>query len=466
MRWLLPDSYKRPDGSVRQDWRAYIVALVAVDAAAAVGALAFSYFLRFGTARDAFAPSSVSLERYVVLAAVVLVAWLVIVRTLQLYEREVLLADTDEYARVIHASTLVLVGVVLVDFVLESDVVSRAWLFFFWTSLASFAGLARFVARRGAYIARRWGAFRSRVVIVGADNRAIELAEHLHGTEFEVLGFLDDFRPTGASVGKNGWRVLGSATEFDRVEALNLDEVVVVPSAISWESRQPIMSLPFQRRFEVRLLATREGTLTSDVKVSHRAHVPVYAVEPAQLTGLHACIKRSFDIAGAAALLAAVGPFAAVRLAGSAARGQPLLERHRILGSADEPFTVYALTGGGNRVIAKLPAAINVLRGQMSIIGPAPVAAGQEPGSPELRLVRPGLTSVAWADEGQLDRESLLAIQLEYVRNYSVWRDLQVMWHRVLSARPGSPGRTVEGGNIWTLPDYSEEQLEREPRHA
>lgn len=463
MRWLLSEGYRRPDGSVRQDWRAYILALVLVDAAAAVGALALSYYVRFAVARDAFAPSSVSLDRYIALGAVVLVAWLVTIRALGLYEREQLLAGTDEYARVVQASTLVLVGVVLADFVVESNVVSRAWLFLFWADLAALAGLARFVMRRVAFVARRWGAFRSRVVIVGADDRAVELAHHLEGPEFEVLGFLDDFRPAGAQLGGNGWRVLGSASQLDRLDQLDVDEIIVAPLAISWESRQAIIHSPERRRFDVCLLATREGTLTTGVRVSHRVHVPVYAFEPARLVGWEAGMKRSFDIAVALVLLGIAGPLAALRVVTCLVRRQPPLEPHRILGRNGDPITVHSLSGNGNRVLSKLPAAINVLRGQMSIVGPPPVEEGQEVSSPELRLMRPGLTSVVPADRGPLDHESALSIQLDYVRNYSIWRDLQVAWHRVVSARPGGGGKRANGTTLWGLMEGSVEQLKQEP---
>ncbi len=466
MHWLLPDSYKRPDGSVRQDWRAYIVALVAVDAAAAVGALTLAYLVRFGPARDAFASSTVSVDRYALLAAVVLVAWLAATRFLGLYERDLLLGGTDEYARVVQASTLVLVGVVMVDFVIESNVISRGWLGLFWVSLVGLTGLARFVARRLAYAARRWGLFHSRVIIVGADKRAVELARHLESSAFEVLGFLDDYRSLGSPVGGNGWRVLGSASQLDRLNRLGVDEIVVVLSAISWESRQAVIEFPERRRFDIRVLASREGALTAGVKVSHRAHVPVYVIEAARITGLEAGIKRSFDVAVALALLVVAGPFAAIRLVTRAIRRRPLFERHQILRRDATPFTVYSLAGGGSRVISKLPAAINVLRGQMSIVGPAPIEGGPEARPPELRLMRPGLTPIVRVEEGPADRESLLSIQLDYVRRYSIWRDLQVVWHRVASARPGIRSKLFEGSTFWALPDYSEEQLEQEPTRA
>ena len=443
MHWLLPNSFLRPDGSVRRDWRAYILALVLVDAAAAVGALALSFYVRIDAVSDVFRPADVSLARYVLLAALVLVAWLAATRSLGLYERDLLLGGTDEYARVVQATTLVLVGAVLVDFVVESNVISRGWLGLFWVSLVGLTGWARFVARRLAYAARRWGLFHSRVIIVGADERAVELARHLESSAFEVLGFLDDYRSLGSPLGGNGWRVLGSASQLNRLNRLGVDEIVVVPSAISWESRQAVIEFPERRRFDIRVLASREGALTAGVKVSHRAHVPVYAIEAARITGLEAGMKRSFDVVVALVLLVIVGPFAALRLVAGTIRRRPLFERHQVLGRDATPITVYSLAGEGSRVVSKLPAVVNVLRGQMSIVGPLPVEEGQEAESAELRLVRPGLTSVVPADQKHLDRESVLTIQLDYVRSYSIWRDLQVVWRRVMSV--GSTSRSGDG---------------------
>ena len=449
----------RPDGSVRRDWRAYIIALVLIDAAAAFGALAFSFYVR----SDIFSPVDLTLAQYALFGAAVLVAWLAATRSLALYDRDLLLGGTDEYAHVVQASTLMLVGIVLLDFVVESSAISGGWLALFWVCLVGLTGLARFVARRVAYGARRWGLFHSRVVIVGADRRAVELALHLETSAFDVLGFLDDYRSPGSSLGGTGWRVLGSASQLDRLDRLDVDEIIVVPSAISWESRQALIEFPEQRRFDIRVLASREGALTAGVKVSHRAFVPVYAIQEARITGLEAGVKRSFDVAVALALVAMFGPFAALRVATRAIRRRPLLERHQILGKDGTPITVYSLAGEGSRVISKLPAVANVLRGQMSIVGPLPVQDGQKAASAELRLLRPGLTSVVLSDDQHLDSEAALSIQLDYVRSYSIWRDLQVLWHRVMLAR--SKRRSDNAGRrvLWAPQAAPAEQRLRPP---
>ena len=160
-------------------------------------------------------------------------------------------------------------------------------------------------------------------------------------------------------------------------------------------------------------------------------------------------MKRSFDVAVAVALVVIVGPFAALRLAAGVIRRRPLLERHQILGRDAKPITVYSLAGEGSRVVSKLPAVVNVLRGQMSIVGPLPVQDGQEAAVAELRLLRPGLTSVVLSDDEYLDHEAALSIQLDYVRSYSIWRDLQVLWHRVLSARSDGRLGKSERSVLW-----------------
>ncbi len=474
----------RPDGTVRQDWRAYIVALVLVDGAAAIGALALSFYLRSQAVRDVFQATDMSVARYAMLGAVVLVAWLAATRSLSLYDRDLLLGGTDEYARVVQASTLVLVGIVLVEFVVDSNAISGAWLGLFWVCLVGMTGLARFVARRVVYGARRWGLFHSRVIIVGADQRAVELALHLETSAFEVLGFLDDYRSPGSSLGENGWRVLGSASQIDRLGDLDVDEIVVVPSAMSWESRQAVLEFPEQRRFDVRVLASREGALTAGVKVSHRAHVPVYTVETARITGLEAGMKRSFDVVIALALVVIVGPFAVLRLATGAIRRRPLLERHQIMGRDAAPITIYTLAGEDSRIVSKFPAVVNVLRGQMSIVGPPPIQDGEESAAAELRLLRPGLTSVVPSNDEHLDYEAAISIQLDYVRSYSIWRDLQVLWNRLMSVgsdrRPAEGDRSVLWAPVTTPPvkrqlrplpmlravPQTEQQLESEPDSA
>ena len=76
-------------------------------------------------------------------------------------------------------------------------------------------------------------------------------------------------------------------------------------------------------------------------------------------------------------------------------------------------------------------------------------------------MMKPGLTSAVWADRGSVDAASAMAIQIEYVRSYSIWRDLQVIWHRMLAmGRTGN--RAVNTAAFWEIGGYAAKRLEQE----
>jgi lipopolysaccharide/colanic/teichoic acid biosynthesis glycosyltransferase len=457
MRWL-PETFVRGDGSVRKDWVAYALALPCVDAAAAAGALALAYHSRAGAD---FGGAQLSLERYLALAAIVMAAWLGTLGAFGVYGRERLLAGTDEYARVFQAAVMLPVALAFVDFVFAWDLMSRDWLVSFWPGLVVFTGSTRMLARRAALAMRRRGAFRSRVIIVGIDDRAVQFAQHLTETGYNVLGFFDDYRSMGTLIGVGDWPVLGAAHELSHAEDLGADEVIIVPSAVSWETRRASLGPHAGRRFDVQILADREDALTGHIRVSQRAGVPVYAFHEMRLTGLEAAVKRAFDVTVACALVLCVGPCALPRIAGRIAAGRAVFERHALLGARGRRIAVCTLGGGGNRIVSKLPAVLAVLRGHLSIVGPAGMEEDAAVTPPELWMMKPGLTSAVWADHGSVDEASAIAIQIDYVRNYSIWRDLQVIWHRMLAmSRMGQPA--VNTAAFWHVYTHAGKRMEQE----
>jgi lipopolysaccharide/colanic/teichoic acid biosynthesis glycosyltransferase len=457
MPWL-PETFVRGDGSVRRDWVAYTLALPFVDAAAAVAALALAYQARAGAGLGG---AQLSMERYIALGALVMATWLLMLAALGLYDRERLLAGTEEYARVFQAGVALPVAVAFADFVLAAHLLSRDWLISFWPGMIVFAGAGRMLARMAVHAARRRGAFRARVIIVGVDARAARFAQHLTDSGYSVLGFFDDYRPVGARIGGGGWPVLGAVHDMPRASGLGADEVIIVPSAVSWESRRASLAPHVPRRFAVRVLADREDALTGHIRVSQRAGVPVYALGEMRLTGLEAAVKRAFDLTVAGALILCVGPFALARIAGRVAAGRVVFESHTLVGARARRIAAYTLGGGGSRVVSKLPAALAVLRGQMSIVGPVGMMDDGGVTPPELWMMKPGLTSAVWADRGSVDAASAMAIQIEYVRSYSIWRDLQVIWHRMLAmGRTGN--QAVNTAAFWEIGGYAAKRVEQE----
>jgi lipopolysaccharide/colanic/teichoic acid biosynthesis glycosyltransferase len=81
----------------------------------------------------------------------------------------------------------------------------------------------------------------------------------------------------------------------------------------------------------------------------------------------------------------------------------------------------------------ELPQLVNVLRGEMSLVGPRPeqefIAAHYEPWQRQRLAVPPGITGW-WQVSGRSDLPMHLNTQydLYYIRNYSLWLDLKILW--------------------------------------
>ncbi|KNE82850.1 MULTISPECIES: sugar transferase [Streptomyces] len=203
------------------------------------------------------------------------------------------------------------------------------------------------------------------------------------------------------------------------------------------------------------------------VSTAETAHRPPSPYRQARRGGRTA--KRAIDVLGAAVLLLLVAPvLLAAAIAVKVDTPGPLLFRQRRTGWRGKEFEVLKLRTMGvgaerlraamsvrneadghlfkiredPRVTAvgrwlrrysldELPQLVNVLKGQMSLVGPRPLPVGDSAFTGEARrrlLVRPGLTGL-WQISGRSDLawEDALRLDLEYVDAWSVRLDLMIL---------------------------------------
>jgi sugar transferase EpsL len=170
-----------------------------------------------------------------------------------------------------------------------------------------------------------------------------------------------------------------------------------------------------------------------------------------------ACVKRAIDIAGAATGIAVLSPALAwIGLAVVAVQGTPILFRQRRPGLHGKPFTILKfrtmrvpragevwyltdderITRLGRFLRAssldELPELWNVLRGDMSLVGPRPLLmeylTAYTPGEQRRHDMRPGMTGWAVVNGRNLLRfEDRLAFDVWYVDHWSLALDLRIL---------------------------------------
>lgn len=430
------------------EWRVFIAALVVIDAAAVAGAFVLAYVARYSLHWFALQEVTANRESYMAVGAIALPIWVLIFAACGLYRRDVLLGGPREYASLVNACTFGFASIAVLSFLTSgSPSVSRGWLVATWPLAIATTGIGRFVMRRLAYRLRRHGLFVTRSVIVGANAQGVAIARQIDApssTGVRVVGFLDDYLPAGTGV-DDRWMVLGSPSLLPH---LTVDEAVVVQHALTWESLHELMrglaaGAPGPA---VRLAPTFVDLLTAGMSVGQRGNVPVITLNRSRIAGLDAVLKTSFEYAMAATLLVLLGPILVWKALRRAGRG-PVLHYHQNAGAGGSIIEVprfaeeAAPTARLRRLLDKGPGLWSVLRGDIALVGPRlrPAAGPSAVDRMALMSVKPGLTGPVSVAGDEINAEDALALELSYVRDYSIWRDLHIVWQRaILSLGPGS----------------------------
>ncbi len=322
---------------------------------------------------------------------------------------------------------------------------------------------------------RRWraqGRLTPNVVIVGATENAFKLVEAALGArDIAVLGVFDD-RLDRAPETVHGVPVLGDTHHLLEHRILPyVDRIVITVTAASQPRVRQLIDRLRLLPNAVTLFWDVDGQDTRSATLERLARLPLAAISGADDAERRVLLKRIQDLVlGAVALLIAAPVMALIALAVRLDSPGPILFRQRRHGFNNEPITVWKFRSMRHeladldaaqqvcacdervtrvgRVIRKtsldeLPQLINVLRGEMSLVGPRPHAIGMKTGSEESsRLVaeyawrhrmKPGITG--WAQingsRGPVDTPEAVrkrvALDIDYIERQSFWLDVYIL---------------------------------------
>lgn len=439
----------------RRQWHSLALVLLVLDALCVLGSLTLAYIIRIdGLPYHAEAKDEV----YRGLVVVAVPIWLACFALLGLYHKDNLLGGIVEYKQVIKGCTIGLM--LLVVYVVFARVngfePSRGWLILSWVISMAMIGATRFFMRRIVYRLREHGYLTSRVLIVGANDQGLAIAEqwmHTPASGMNVVGFLDDFKAIGTAVVGNV-KVVGRPSALDTLSRqYRADEVIVVSTAVAWESfGELVTNKAADRGYTLRLSPGFYELLTTGVAVTTKTFVPLLTIQENRIVGFDALLKSFLDygLGGALAVLSApFGMVIALLLKVSDPRA-PLLSRTQVIGRGGRPFDMLRFNTCGSDVRAsshrwgrairrwlrrtgldKMPQLWNVLCRQMSLVGPRPRTAHDRVTDMHLmhnlQAVKPGIVG-PWVRRDHLKSPDLVRDELNYIRNWQIWADLPILY--------------------------------------
>ncbi len=334
--------------------------------------------------------------------------------------------------------------------------------------------LERYAARKILHLQRSRGRLVQRVVVVGAPSGIEEVQRILERESYTGYQVIGACRPDAATweAGATRTPILGSTADIREIcRQAAADTVLVTRGGYdgSTELRRIAWSLEGS---DVDLVVVPSLTDIAGPRISMRpvAGLPLLHVEQPQAGAAGGLMKRAFDVVMAGLALVVLSPvLLAVALAVKGEDGGPVLFRQRRIGRTGQPFDMLKfrsmvcdaeqllpdllhhnesdgvlfkirqdprITRVGRFIrrysLDELPQLVNVLRGDMSLVGPRPplpVEVEKYHDDVHRRLVvRPGLTGL-WQVSGRasLSWDETVRLDLFYVDNWSMTFDLLIM---------------------------------------
>ena len=465
----------------------YVRRLAAGDLAAIVLSGVVGVLVRFDGLRPAGArPSTIAL---VLVLPALWVAFLVAFRA---YEARFLGVGSEEYTRVLRAGVFTLALVATASWALDLGI-ARGFVVIA-LPLAVVLTLAwRYAARRHLHARRAQGRCMQGVLLVGHEAGVLQMLGHLERSRHHGLEVVGALLTRGAGRGgdrsaalaAHGVPVLGDLDDVAAVaRAEDVDAVVVLPGPLLDGPAVRQLGWDLEHSRAELLIAPAAAELTGPrVAVRPVNGMPLVHLGRPEHTGSRRLAKAAFDRAAALAGLAVLAlPMLAIALAVRLTSPGPAFYRQERIGRLGQPFGMLkfrSMVSGADALVAdlrgrsegngvlfkmradprvtrvgrflraysldELPQLINVVRGEMSLVGPRPPLAAEVAhyGDDVHRrlLVLPGLTGL-WQINGRSDLswEESVRLDLRYVENWSFAFDFAILWRtfRAVVARHGA----------------------------
>jgi exopolysaccharide biosynthesis polyprenyl glycosylphosphotransferase len=415
----------------------------------------------------------VPFRAYVPVSLLLTVILLIVFKVEGLYDQRRGSSWLDEVYTIFTSSLIGIAIMIFLFFLYRANFYSRLIFLYALLLIVLFLSASRLLERRARGYLRRHGIGADRVLIVGAGEvgRAIMrsiLARPELG--YQPFGFVDDDpKKLGNDIGP--FKAAGSTADLPVILKEHAPDEVII--SLPWLSHRKVLKIigDCERQgIQARFVPDLFHMSLSQVNIDQINGIPLIGMKQPSLRGWKVALKRTLDVGISLAALTVLAPLLLlIALAIRLDSPGPVLFKQTRLGRGGKPFTFYKFRSmrdqaeqelmelaalneaegpifkikddprctGPGRILRRfsldeLPQLVNVLRGDMSLVGPRPPLPLEVEQYEEWHFERlsipSGITGL-WQVMGRSDLtfDEMVMLDLFYAENWSLWLDFKII---------------------------------------
>lgn len=446
---------------------------VLMDALIIIAAYVFAWGIKFNSLLFKQDAGMLGIKMYMSALVIIVPSYLILYYNFNLYTPKRMQSSNYEMINIIKANTFGLVIFILALYLLHQDDFSRVMMFIFYVLNVSFEYVARKFLRHFLRKMRKNGFNQKHILLVGYSRAAESFIDRIKVNPqlgYHIYGILDDKVDIGTKY--RGEHVIGRLSELDSIlKNENLDETIITLGIKEYASLEQVVFLCEKSGVHTKFIPDYNNIIPTRPYTEELEGLPIINIRRVPLNNLiNRFIKRTFDLLFAIIALIIFSPVMLITaiLVKCTSKG-PIIYKQARVGLHSEEFMMYKfrsmetqapsqektmwttcndprITKVGKIIrktsIDELPQIINVIKGDMSLVGPRPerpyyVEKFKEeiPRYMIKHQVRPGMTG--WAQVNGLRGDTSITKRIEfdlyYIENWSMGFDIKIMFYTLFT---------------------------------
>lgn len=431
-----------------------------------------AYIIRFELRIGVVTESEVYFSDYITLLPIIIIFSSIILKYFGQYLPKRGNDFIYEFLNILKISTIIVFLLIVITFFYRSYSYSRAVMVFFWISTIFLLIVSRGTTRQLISWLRKKGFDLKYVLIVGVNDlgkRVLDKIRDNPWTGFKVVGFIKESLPENTSFiseDKNDVEILGGIDRINyAIKEKVVDQIFIALPLEAHRDFEMVLRSLEKEMVDIRVIPDFFQFMTLNAGIEDFDGLPVINLSESPLYGWNRVIKRIADVIFSLFILMFLSPIMIiVAILTKLTSPGPIFYRQKRLGLGGEVFEMLKfrsmkvdaekdtgpiwsskddkrVTGLGRLLrrfsLDEIPQFINVMKGDMSIVGPRPerpfFIEEFKKKIPKYMLrhkMKAGITGWAQVNglRGNTSLEKRLEHDLFYIENWSLAFDLKIMW--------------------------------------